>query len=109
TFNNHFHTDVVMAAVEAIEAAGWHVVLPPGHVCCGRPLYDYGFLNLARRYLRRCLGAVRDVVRHGVPVGEMEPSCLAVFQDELTKLLPNDDDADRLAGNAVHFAEFFTG
>ena len=37
----------------------------------------------------------------------MEPSCLAVFKDELTKILPHDDDAARLAGNAYHFGEFF--
>ncbi|HET6550220.1 MAG TPA: FAD-binding and (Fe-S)-binding domain-containing protein, partial [Solirubrobacter sp.] len=39
TFNNHFHTDVGVACVEALEAAGWHVVMPSGHICCGRPLY----------------------------------------------------------------------
>jgi Fe-S oxidoreductase len=37
----------------------------------------------------------------------MEPSCLAVFKDELTGMLPHDDDAQRLARNAMHFAEFF--
>ena len=37
TFNNYFHTDVGMACVEAIEAAGWQVIIPAGHVCCGRP------------------------------------------------------------------------
>jgi Fe-S oxidoreductase len=38
----------------------------------------------------------------------MEPSCLAVFKDELHKMLPHDDDASRLARNAYHFGEFFT-
>jgi Fe-S oxidoreductase len=38
----------------------------------------------------------------------MEPSCLAVFKDELPKLLPHDDDADRLTRNSYHFAEFLT-
>jgi Fe-S oxidoreductase len=38
----------------------------------------------------------------------MEPSCLAVFRDELGKILPHDDDAARLARNAYHFGEFFT-
>jgi Fe-S oxidoreductase len=37
----------------------------------------------------------------------MEPSCLAVFKDELTGMLPHDDDAQRLARNAFHFSEFF--
>ena len=85
TFNNHFHTDVGVACVEALEAAGWHVVMPRGHVCCGRPLYDYGFLDLAERYLHRTLDVLRDEIRAGTPVVGMEPSCLAVFKDELTE------------------------
>jgi FAD/FMN-containing dehydrogenase/Fe-S oxidoreductase len=107
TFNNYFHTDVGVAAVEAIEAAGWQVVMPEGHVCCGRPLYDYGFLDLAERYLQRSLEQLREWYRDGVPIVGMEPSCLAVFKDELVKLLPHDDDARRLCQNAYHFAEFF--
>jgi Fe-S oxidoreductase len=107
TFNNHFHTDVGVACVEAIEAAGWQVVLPAGHVCCGRPLYDYGFLDLADRYLRRTLDVLRDDARQGTPIVGMEPSCLAVFKDELSGMLPHDDDAQRLARCAFHFSEFF--
>ncbi|MDE3026330.1 MAG: FAD-binding oxidoreductase, partial [Acidobacteriota bacterium] len=107
TFNNRFHTDVGVAAVEAIEAAGWQVVMPQGHVCCGRPLYDYGFLDLAERYLRRNLDLMREWYRAGIPIVGMEPSCTAVFKDELGKLLPDHEDAIRLAQSVVHFAEFF--
>jgi FAD/FMN-containing dehydrogenase/Fe-S oxidoreductase len=107
TFNNYFHTDVGVACVEAIEAAGWQVVMPSGHVCCGRPLYDYGFLDLAEGYLRRTLAVLRDEIRRGTPIVGMEPSCLAVFKDELTGMLPHDDDAKRLARNAFHFSGFF--
>jgi FAD/FMN-containing dehydrogenase/Fe-S oxidoreductase len=108
TFNNHLHTDVGVACVEAIEAAGWQVIMPEGHVCCGRPLYDYGFLDVARRYLHAVLGDLREHIRAGTPVVGMEPSCVAVFKDELTKMLPHDNDAARLAGNVYHFAEFFS-
>lgn len=107
TFNNHFHTQVGVACVEALEAAGWQVVMPRGHVCCGRPLYDYGFLDQAETYLRRCLDALRDEIRAGTPIVGMEPSCLAVFKDELPKLLPHDDDASRLRRSAFHWPEFF--
>jgi Fe-S oxidoreductase len=107
TFDNHFRTDVGVAAVEAIEAAGWQVIIPEGHLCCGRPLYDYGFLGVAERYLRNVLDALRDHVRAGTPVVGLEPSCLAVFKDELIKMLPHDDDARRLASVACHFGEFF--
>src|SRR5581483_300838 len=39
TFNNYFHTDVGVAAVEALEQAGFRVTMPRIHLCCGRPLY----------------------------------------------------------------------
>jgi FAD/FMN-containing dehydrogenase/Fe-S oxidoreductase len=107
TFNNRFHTNVGVACVEAIEAAGWQVLMPQGHICCGRPLYDYGFLDTAERYLHHVLDELRPHIRSGTPVVGMEPSCLAVFKDELEKMLPHDDDASRLARNAYHFDEFF--
>jgi Fe-S oxidoreductase len=107
TFNTYFHTEVGVAAVEALEEAGYCVTMPPGHVCCGRPLYDYGFLRLARRYLERVVDELRDDLRAGVPVIGMEPSCLAVFKDELPKLLPDDEDGHRLCMQAVHFSEFW--
>jgi Fe-S oxidoreductase len=53
------------------------------------------------------LDVLREHVRAGIPAVGMEPSCLAVFKDELLKLLPHDDDAKRLAANSYHFAEFF--
>ncbi len=36
----------------------------------------------------------------------LEPSCWAVFADELTNMLPNDHDAQRLNGNVFLLAEF---
>jgi Fe-S oxidoreductase len=80
--------------------------MPTANLCCGRPLYDYGFLTLARRYLERVLAVLRDEIREGVPVIGLEPSCVAVFRDELTKMLPQDEDAKRLARQTFHFAEF---
>ena len=108
TFNNYFHPDTAIAAVEVLENAGFLVKVPQSDMCCGRPLYDYGFLDSAQRYLHRVLDELRPHVRAGVPVVGMEPSCLAVFKDELRKMLPHDDDASRLASNAYHFGEFFT-
>ena len=107
TFNNHFHTQVGTACVEALEAAGFRVIIPEGHVCCGRPLYDYGFLGVAEKYLRRTIRQLREEIRQGTPLVGMEPSCLAVFRDEMPNLLPNDQDALRLQSNCFHWAEFF--
>jgi FAD/FMN-containing dehydrogenase/Fe-S oxidoreductase len=106
TFTNYLEPEVGIAAVEALEDAGFHVVVPQGHLCCGRPLYDYGMLDLAEAYLRRVLNALNDEIRAGTPVVGVEPSCVAVFKDELVKLWPADQDAKRLAGQTYHFSEF---
>ena len=59
TFVNYFEPQVGIAAVEVLEAAGFRVTLPDRWVCCGRPLYDYGLLGIARRYLTRTLDVLR--------------------------------------------------
>jgi FAD/FMN-containing dehydrogenase/Fe-S oxidoreductase len=106
TFTNHFHPEIGVAAVDVLEHAGYRVEVPDVHVCCGRPLYDYGMLDLARRYLLRTLDVLREDVRAGVPVVGLEPSCLSVFRDELPNMLPGDEDAKRLSRQAFHFSEF---
>src|SRR5579871_507232 len=55
TFNDHFHPQVAVAATEVLEAAGFRVAIPEQVLCCGRPLYDYGFLDLAKRKLQQIL------------------------------------------------------
>jgi FAD/FMN-containing dehydrogenase/Fe-S oxidoreductase len=106
TFTNYLEPEVGIAAVEALEEAGFHVVVPQGHLCCGRPLYDYGMLDLAGAYLRKVLDTLRDEIRAGTPVVGVEPSCVAVFKDELLKLWPSNQDAKRLAKQTYHFSEF---
>ncbi|MDQ3974430.1 MAG: FAD-binding protein, partial [Actinomycetota bacterium] len=106
TFNTHFHPEVAKATVEVLEACGYRVDLPPRTLCCGRPLYDYGMLTLARRQLRQILQALRADIAAGVPLVGMEPSCLVVFRDELVNLLPHDGDARRLQRQAFMLTEF---
>jgi Fe-S oxidoreductase len=105
TFTNFFEPAVGRAAVEVLEATGHEVVLPARMLCCGRPLYDYGMLDLARRQLRQLLGALHDELASGTPVVTLEPSCGAVFRDELVSMLPHDDDAKRLARQTCSLAE----
>ncbi len=109
TFTNHFEPEIGVAVVEALEDAGFHVTIPSGHLCCGRPLYDYGMLDLAEAYLRKVLDRLRGDIRAGVPVVGIEPSCVAVFKDELVNLWPNDEDAQRLSRQSFHFSEFLAG
>jgi FAD/FMN-containing dehydrogenase/Fe-S oxidoreductase len=106
TFNNFFHPEVAIAAVEVLEAAGFEVAVPERTLCCGRPLYDYGMLTLARRQLHQLLRALRPELQAGTPIVALEPSCGAVFRDELVQMLPDDEDAKRLNRLAVSLGEF---
>ena len=106
TFNNHFHPEVAKAAVTVLEAAGRQVWVPKASLCCGRPLYDFGMLDEAKAVLRRILDTLRPQIQAGVPIIGLEPSCTAVFRDELLGLFPNDEDAKRLSKQTYLLSEF---
>lgn len=106
TFNNYFHPDTAKAAVEVLEDAGFRVIVPEADLCCGRPLYDYGMLDAAKRWLGQILVALRSEIQAGTPMVGLEPSCIAVFRDELLELFPQDVDAQRLSKQTFTLAEF---
>jgi Fe-S oxidoreductase len=106
TFNNYFHPETAIAAVDALEDAGFDVDLPRAHLCCGRPLYDYGMLTTARRRLEQIVTSLEPEIGRGVPIVGLEPSCVAVFKDELPNLLADDDRAQRLSKQVVSLGEF---
>lgn len=105
TFNNYFHPEILKAALEVIEHAGYQVTVPKATLCCGRPLYDYGFLDHAKQLLRKVLDELRDDIRRGTHLVGLEPSCVATFRDELIGLFPNDEDARRLTRQTRTLAE----
>jgi FAD/FMN-containing dehydrogenase/Fe-S oxidoreductase len=104
TFTNHFQPEIARAAVNVLENAGFEVALPRAGLCCGRPLYDLGMLDLARRRLREILEAIPEEV----PMVVLEPSCAAVFRDEILQLFPDDPEARRLSAQTVTLAELLT-
>jgi FAD/FMN-containing dehydrogenase/Fe-S oxidoreductase len=101
TFNNHFHPEVAHAAVHVLRHAGFDVRLPPAGLCCGRPLYEFGFLDAARRHLERMVQALDAPLREGTPIVVLEPACLSVFKEELAMLLPHDEQALRLRAQSL--------
>lgn len=106
TFNNYFYPETAEAAVEILEAAGFQVGIPERSLCCGRPLYDFGFLTLAKRLWRQILTTLQDEIRAGTPIVGLEPSCVAAFRDELINLFPHVEAAKRLAAQTFTLAEF---
>lgn len=106
TFNNHFHPEVLHAAFNSLRRLGYRVQIPRRSLCCGRPLYDFGFLGRAKDLLREILGVLRDDIRAGKPVVVLEPSCASVFRDEMINLFPQNSDAIRLSNQTFLLSEF---
>jgi FAD/FMN-containing dehydrogenase/Fe-S oxidoreductase len=106
TFNNYFTPETARAGLEVLEHAGCDVAVPMQHLCCGRPLYDYGFLDMARGYLHNIINTLRPDIEAGTPVVVLEPSCCSVFRDELREMLPNEPLAEKLKNQTFTLAEF---
>jgi FAD/FMN-containing dehydrogenase/Fe-S oxidoreductase len=106
TFNNYFTPDTARAALAVLRHAGLEVVIPGGHVCCGRPLYDFGLLDEAKRYLQNVMARLAGPIEAGWPIVVLEPSCASVFRDELRNLFPADASAERLRRQTFLLSEF---
>jgi len=105
TFNNYFHPNTMMAAREVLSQAKFRILTPKGHLCCGRPLYDFGMLDTAKKYLLKILDVLEPELKKRTPVVVLEPSCASVFRDELCNLLPNDPRAARLRDQTYLLSE----
>jgi FAD/FMN-containing dehydrogenase/Fe-S oxidoreductase len=106
TFNNYFHPATAKAAVDVLEAAGFQVIVPKANLCCGRPLYDHGMLDRAQSLLLRILDELAPEIEAGIPIVGLEPSCVAVFRDELINLFPHDERAQALSHQTFLLSEF---
>ena len=106
TFNNFFEPHVAIAAVEVLERAGFRVIIPRHHLCCGRPLYDQGMLDRAKALLVDVMDVLDPFVAVGIPIVGLEASCILTFRDELPSLFPDDARAAALASNSFMLDEF---
>jgi FAD/FMN-containing dehydrogenase/Fe-S oxidoreductase len=106
TWNNYYHPQSLQAAETVLSLAGFRVETPRGHICCGRPLYDFGLLSAARSYLAQVLRRMAQQIDAGLPFVFLEPSCASVFKDELLELFPSDPRAKRLSEQVWLFADF---
>ena len=109
TFNNYFFPQTARAAVEVLEHLGYSVIVPESSVCCGRPLYDFGFLDMAESYLLKLMRVLRPALDAKVPIIVLEPSCWSVLRDEIHELLPDRPDTHRIMENTFLLAEFLEG
>jgi Fe-S oxidoreductase len=106
TWNNYYHPQALAAAEALLTEAGFKVEVPEGHICCGRPLYDFGLLRAARSYLADVLERMGPQIELGLPFIFLEPSCASVFKDELLELFPTNERAKRLSSRVYLLADW---
>jgi Fe-S oxidoreductase len=106
TFNNAFRPETAIAATRVLETAGFQVAIPNEPLCCGRPLYDWGWLEDAKHLWSRTFQLLRDEIDAGTPLIGLEPACLSAFRDELVNLFPDQPQARRLHDQSIFFSDF---
>jgi Fe-S oxidoreductase len=106
TFNNHFRPRTAIAATRLLEGLGYSVVIPDRPLCCGRPLYDWGMLDRARKRWRETLTVLGAEIRRGTPIIGLEPACVSAVRDELLALFPGETQAENLAKQTKFISEF---
>jgi FAD/FMN-containing dehydrogenase/Fe-S oxidoreductase len=106
TFNTYFRPETAVAATRVLEALGYEVGIPQRQLCCGRPLYDWGMLDRARKLWERTLQTLEVEIERGTPVIGLEPACTSAFRDELMYLFPGDERAQQLARQTHFFSGF---
>ncbi|HEY1384555.1 MAG TPA: FAD-binding and (Fe-S)-binding domain-containing protein [Dongiaceae bacterium] len=106
TFNNYFRPATAIAATRLLQSFGYQVVIPARPLCCGRPLYDWGMLDSAKKLWRRTLKALEPEIEAGTPIIGLEPACVSAFRDELVGLFHGEERAQRLSRQSFFLTEF---
>jgi len=108
TFNGSFETENALAAARVLKAAGYtlhQVQKDGGHHCCGRTHLASGQVDAAKAKLGVLIEALLPLVRAGVAVVGLEPSCLLTLRDEAL-VLGLGEPAKAVAEQALLFEEF---
>jgi Fe-S oxidoreductase len=108
TFTTYNYPEIGLAAVDLLEGAGFQVIVEERRACCGRPMLSKGLIADARKAARRNVELLGPYARQGTPIIGTEPSCILTLRDEYIDLLPGNEDAVRVAGQAFMIDEFLT-
>ncbi len=88
TWNNYYHPQTLRAAETLLTEAGFFVQTPLNHICCGRPLYDFGLLGEAKEYLAHVLDQMAPQIDAGLPFIFLEPKLRQRLQGRVARALP---------------------
>jgi L-lactate dehydrogenase complex protein LldE len=98
--------EVGRATVNLLRRLGHEVTFPKAQTCCGQPLYNSGFADLARRQAQYTI----DVFKDDCPVVTPSGSCAAMVKVEFPHLLHDDRAwharAEELAARTFELSDF---
>jgi len=104
--NTHYRPHLLQTAIRVLQKADLKVGVAKKHFCCGRPLYEHGFLEKGKEQLETILDSFHSTLPSQAKVVVLEPSCLSVFQDEMLKLFPEDARSADLSSRTMTVAQF---
>jgi Fe-S oxidoreductase len=101
---NYNWPEIGAAAVQVLEHNGYRVVRPEQR-CCGMPALDGGDLDAATANARANVRALAPLVREGVPVVALGPTCGYTIKQEWPGLCGT-DEARAVAAHVTDLGEF---
>ncbi len=104
-FVDHYYPRAAISIVKVLERLGHQVEYPPGQTCCGQPAFNSGYWDEARTVAARLF----DIFRDAEVVVSASGSCgamLKVFNPEMFKDSPHQQDAAELAAKTFEFSDF---
>ncbi|MFI5343713.1 MAG: FAD-binding and (Fe-S)-binding domain-containing protein, partial [Chlamydiales bacterium] len=110
TFTEFNHPWIGQAAVQLLNALGYHVLSYPWS-CCGRPALSKGFLKAARQQAETLMNKLIGFAEQGLTIVGLEPSCLLTVKDDYESLIGQPEiksKADLLAAQCQTLDEFLS-
>ena len=106
-FTNWQEAELGLEFARLLLRLGYDVEIPR-HVESGRAAISKGCLRLAKKFAKKNVEFLGDIVSEETPLVGIEPSCILSFRDEYPDLVPDEmrDKAKRLGRNALLYDEF---
>ena len=106
--NSHYRPEVLISAVNVLKLAGFRVAVARAPFCCGRPLYEHGFLDQAQKQLKAIVDNLYPYLPNNAKIVVLEPSCLSVFKDELKRFFKLEEKSVDLQSRAMTITAFLS-
>ncbi len=106
SFSNYYTPHILKAGLRCLVKSGFRVGIARKRFCCGRPLYEHGFLKQAKQQLNEIVEHFYQQLPNNSKVVVLEPSCLSVFKDELLNLFGSEPRAKDLSNRVTTLIDF---